>query len=1340
MANTSALVTKLEGQAWIRNADGNLEPLRVGMRIPVDAEIITAAGTQLALQGNEEGVLQVAEDQQLKLADELFVTPDPAAAAIAAPANADVNALITALNQGQDPLAELDPTAATLAGGEGGGSTFVRLSSVIENTSPLALQYPSPTTPTPDNFISGGVIAVEQPATPGQAGVASDAQSVNEAGLTSVDDMREVTTGSVTVTATDGVAAINIGGTSFTLAQLQGDVTQLGGINTGEGTLKITGYVAGPNNQSGTLSYEYTLNAAQTHANGQDNNTLTDTIAVTVGGAGGSTGSGAITITIVDDVPVAVNDAANQTTENAAVTVDALGNDARGADGVNAATGVALVAGSLNAEAKGSVVYNGDGTFTYTPAAGEEGTVSFDYTITDADGDISTATVTINLVADSVPTVNITRAQGDSGQVLESGLVGGSAEGTGTTTSGTLNISLGNDTLGTVKINGVDVTAGGTVPGAHGDLVVTLANGVYSYIYTLTSTTTDVDNGNVAETDDFTVVVTDSDGSTANAALTIEIVDDVPVAVNDTGNITESATLTVTAANGVLANDVSGADGWATSGGVVGVKAGNDTGSNVETGLNTAITGTYGTLTLQADGSYTYQAKANVTGDARDVFTYTVKDGDGDMKSATLTIDVNQYIGGSNQDDDIEGGYGNDVVVADAGGVDAVFIPGKNYNIALVVDTSGSMSNASGQTKEVWVPGWFGGGSWQTQAVSRMELTIDALKNLANDLAGHTGVVNVTLIGFAGDASSKVSLNNLTSSNVGQLITQIEALSATGGTNYEAAFNQAVTWFNGQPTTTGDGKPFENVTYFLTDGDPTFYLSNTGSQEGPGNSTTDTVMSHSIGAFAPLSDKSSVYAIGIGTGITESRLKYFDDTGTVNWVNNSYNAKIPLAEFSNTAGWSDNSKWSQGNNPSSLDNVGSAGSGTVARSSSGYMAITDTSSSSGTYKVGTPAFTFAAGSGGGTVSFDYRTANTGNGDSFTWTLQKQNTDGSWSNVGSAQTLGTTSDFTTRSSSQVGEGTYRIVYSVNDASSGSSSAQLRIDNIVQTPVKVVQGHVDIVNTADQLNAALQGGSTSSELAVLGNDTVNGGEGNDIIFGDAINTDALTWVGRDMTALPAGSGMSALVAYLKATETGGAEPTQQELHDYIKTHHAALGLSEAGRGGDDTLIGGAGDDTLYGQGGNDTLYGDAGDDVLVGGKGNDTLYGGAGDDEFVWLLGDEGTVDTPAVDTIMDFGTATTLGTTTGNGKDVLVLNELLVGEEDATDLSKFLHVENNVQGDTVVKISTDGNLEADGGNFNQAIVLKGVDLVDGAAVDTSADQNALIKQLIQAGKITMDGHN
>ena len=47
-----------------------------------------------------------------------------------------------------------------------------------------------------------------------------------------------------------------------------------------------------------------------------------------------------------------------------------------------------------------------------------------------------------------------------------------------------------------------------------------------------------------------------------------------------------------------------------------------------------------------------------------------------------------------------------------------------------------------------------------------------------------------------------------------------------------------------------------------------------------------------------------------------------------------------------------------------------------------------------------------------------------------------------------------------------------------------------------------------------------------------------------------------------------------------------------------------------GGDDTLIGGAG---------NDNLNGGAGDDTLIGGAGNDKLYGGAGDDTYVFAKG-------------------------------------------------------------------------------------------------------------------------
>ena len=54
---------------------------------------------------------------------------------------------------------------------------------------------------------------------------------------------------------------------------------------------------------------------------------------------------------------------------------------------------------------------------------------------------------------------------------------------------------------------------------------------------------------------------------------------------------------------------------------------------------------------------------------------------------------------------------------------------------------------------------------------------------------------------------------------------------------------------------------------------------------------------------------------------------------------------------------------------------------------------------------------------------------------------------------------------------------------------------------------------------------------------------------------------------------------------------------------------------GGAGDDRLDGGAGADGLYGGGGDDELYGGADDDWLVGDTGNDILEGGAGDDQLI-----------------------------------------------------------------------------------------------------------------------------
>lgn len=747
------------------------------------------------------------------------------------------------------------------------------------------------------------------------------------------------------------------------------------------------------------------------------------------------------------------------------------------------------------------------------------------------------------------------------------------------------------------------------------------------------------------------------------------------------------------------------------------------------------IAGMYGTLTLYSDGSYTYQANSSTTrgealsGDAQDVFTYVVRDRDGDMKSATLTINVDQFVGSSNADNVINSGVGDDVLVGDLGGVNTIQIPGKNYNIALIVDRSGSMDDPSG-----------------TKGLTRMELAIAALKNLANSLAAHDGVVNVALIGFGRDASTDLTLNNLTSSNVSQLIAKINALSADGGTNYEAAFNAAVTWFNGQPTVT-NGKTFENVTYFLTDGDPTY--SNSGNNGGSwnGGSTTDPGdMRDAITAFAPLSAKSAVYAIGIGSGVTESNLKYFDDTGPVTWVANSYGAgKVTLADFGSNSGWGVTNKWSVGSGVIS-GGVASSGTGTIERDSDNdYLTITDTSRGAGNapqaYKVATPEFSIdARGQGGVKVSFDYRTASTGNGDAFAWTLQKKN--GSvWEDVGSVKTLSVSSGWNTITSDALAAGTYRLVYSVDDRSNGSNSAQLQIDNIYTLPTHVPQGQPDIVNTAAELAAALQGGSSSSEMASVGHDTINAGAGNDIVFGDVINTDALQWTGRDMSTLPNGSGMSALTAFLKATVTSGVEPTDQQIYDYIRDHHQQFDVASDTRGGNDKLYGGDGNDILYGQGGNDelyggqgsdTLHGGLGNDLLIGGEGDDILIGGAGNDTFKWGSGDAGTAALPAVDVVRDFG----LGGSDPDGKDVLDLGSLLQGEEASdADLTKFLNITKD-GADTVVKISSTGVLGSDGAGFDQKIILEDVDLTSG----NSADQSQLIKQLIQQGKITMDGNH
>ena len=65
---------------------------------------------------------------------------------------------------------------------------------------------------------------------------------------------------------------------------------------------------------------------------------------------------------------------------------------------------------------------------------------------------------------------------------------------------------------------------------------------------------------------------------------------------------------------------------------------------------------------------------------------------------------------------------------------------------------------------------------------------------------------------------------------------------------------------------------------------------------------------------------------------------------------------------------------------------------------------------------------------------------------------------------------------------------------------------------------------------------------------------------------------------------------------------------------------------GNAGNDTITGGGGTDLLVGGAGNDTLTGGTGDDVLVGGTGNDILTGGGGNNRFVFAEAGPANVDT------------------------------------------------------------------------------------------------------------------
>jgi len=107
------------------------------------------------------------------------------------------------------------------------------------------------------------------------------------------------------------------------------------------------------------------------------------------------------------------------------------------------------------------------------------------------------------------------------------------------------------------------------------------------------------------------------DSNVATVSLTVAPVNDAPTAANDAFSVTEDGTLTV-AAPGLLGNDAD-IDGDTLSAVLVSGPA-------------------HGTLTLNADGSFTYTPNANYNG--ADSFTYKANDGSADSNAAVVALTV----------------------------------------------------------------------------------------------------------------------------------------------------------------------------------------------------------------------------------------------------------------------------------------------------------------------------------------------------------------------------------------------------------------------------------------------------------------------------------------------------------------------------------------------------------------------------------------------------------------------------------------------------------------------------------------------------------------------------
>ncbi|MBA3957346.1 MAG: tandem-95 repeat protein, partial [Parachlamydiaceae bacterium] len=285
-----------------------------------------------------------------------------------------------------------------------------------------------------------------------------------------------------------------------------------------------------------------------------------------------------ITVNAVNDAPVAANDIASGD-EDSVISGNVLNND------TDIDTDHANLTAVLNSgPANGTLVLNPNGSFTYTPSAHFNGTDTFTYRATDGSASSNIATVTITIApVNDVPVATNDIAADNEDTVITGNVLNNDTDADGTPLTAVLNSGPVNGTL--------------------------VLNPDGSFTYT--------PNTNYNGSDSFSYHVSDgtANSNIATVSITLSAVNDTPVAVVDAFSGNEDSIIS----GNVLTND-----------------------SDVEGSSLTAILVSgpqHGTLTLNANGSFSYTPHANYNGS--DNFIYKVRDGAANSADTTVTLTIN---------------------------------------------------------------------------------------------------------------------------------------------------------------------------------------------------------------------------------------------------------------------------------------------------------------------------------------------------------------------------------------------------------------------------------------------------------------------------------------------------------------------------------------------------------------------------------------------------------------------------------------------------------------------------------------------------------------------------